>query len=462
MSTFERFKLNPAYRYHFIGIGGIGMSALAIFLHEMGYVISGSDSSNSDMLLKLERMGIDISRVHHTGNAEGAQVVIYSSAVKEDNIELITARRFADYVLHRADLLAAIASDYPQTIAITGTHGKTTVSAMVAHMLTALGFNPAYIVGGIVHSLKSHASYSDSQWLVVEADESDASLIKLSPRHIIVTNIDSDHMATYDYSDRKLIDTYLAFINKPSVSGQILIGVDMAFGNECINKVLKSCQSYGFSEKADLQARQYRFENGITTFTLEEKMYKLDLPGRHNVNNALAAIGFCLGLGVAEANIQQVLSTFKGVKRRFDCRDIIYNGSHITVIDDYGHHPAEVLATVSAARERFIGRRLVHIYQPHRYTRNRDYFVDWIAALKQADVLILCDVYSAGEEKITGAEAKDLLIAIATEKQNCHGALNLEMAQSILDNIVVEGDVVLIQGAGDITRLTGKLIDAAR
>ncbi|WP_116964304.1 UDP-N-acetylmuramate--L-alanine ligase [Fastidiosibacter lacustris] len=452
--------------YHFIGIGGIGMSALAIFCLQKGYSVSGSDVQSSEITEKLIQLGAKIHIEHHADHLIHADAVIYTSAMTKDNPEYQQAIAKGMKVYHRAEFLAFLIKNYSEIIAITGTHGKTTITSLIAHIMSEAELNPSYLIGGIAHNLKYHAYASNSPFVTIEADESDASFLKLNVKHLIISNVDLDHMQTYDHKIDELINSFAQFATRDTISGEILIGSDTENAKRLINKISfikPQVRHYGFNPNMDIYALNYRQLNQQTIFDIcyQGQLiqdFRLRLPGKHNVENALAAIALCLKLNISLGIIKKALTSFTGIYRRFDHYEHTLNHKQVDIIDDYGHHPVEINSTLEAIEKRFPNRRLVHVYQPHRYTRTRDLFDDFIDCLATADIVILMSTYAASEATIEGAGAHDLFNALCKKHKQCFYVESIEEAKVKLDQLITENDVILVQGAGDIAKLIEHLI----
>jgi len=453
---------------HFIGIGGAGMSGIAEVLHNSGYIVSGSDISSSVTLQRLTDLRIKTYIGHDAKNLQNADVVVTSSAVAENNPEVIAARERHIPVVPRAVMLAELMR-MKKGIAISGTHGKTTTTSLVASILAEAGLDPTFVIGGRLNSAGVNARLGSGEYIVVEADESDASFLKLLPTMSVVTNIDADHMETYGQNFDNLKNAFIDFLHKMPFYGAAILCIDNEAVKEISLKVERPVVSYGFSIDADISAKDIAVFNGKMQFTVicrdknegEEFKVELNLPGEHNVLNALAAIAVALELNIKVDSIQHALSQFKGVDRRFQNygTHVSLSGNKFTIIDDYGHHPAEMSATISAARGAFPGRRLVLAFQPHRYTRTRDCFEDFIKVISTVDFVLLSEVYAAGEQKIPGADGRALTRAIRLAGKVDPFFIDSiqEMPNAIL-NVVQEGDVVLCMGAGSIGGVPQQLI----
>ncbi len=452
-------------RIHFVGIGGSGMSGIAEVMLNLGYEVSGSDLAENAATRRLADLGARVGIGHRAGNIDEADAVVVSTAVKEDNPEVLLARERQIPVVPRALMLAELMR-LKQGIAVAGTHGKTTTTSLVASVLAEGGFDPTFVIGGRLNSAGAHARLGSGEFIVAEADESDASFLHLQPVIAVVTNIDADHMETYGHDFGRLKQAFVDFLQHLPFYGAAILCEDDRNLREIMPAVSKPIVRYGMAETAHIRAVDIRHEGAQMKFSVLRpgSAPKLDivlnLPGVHNVQNALAAIAVADEVGVPDAAIVKALAEFKGVGRRFQRYGevALKGGGHFTLIDDYGHHPAEMAATLAAARGAFPGRRLVLAFQPHRYTRTRDCFEDFIRVLTSVDVLLLAEVYPAGEAPIVAADGRALVRAIRVT-----GALEPifvedigEMPQQIL-NVARDGDVVLTMGAGSIGGVPGKL-----
>jgi UDP-N-acetylmuramate--alanine ligase len=444
---------------HFVGIGGIGMSGIAEILLNLGYRVSGSDVRRSEAIERLERMGAKIFIGHEAQNVEGVHVVVYSSAVRKDNVELQAARQHQIPTIPRAEMLAELMR-LKYGIAVAGTHGKTTTTSMVAAVLAEGHLDPTIVVGGRVAALGSNARLGQGEYLVAEADESDGSFLKLAPTIAVVTTIDAEHMDHYGSLDA-IREAFLAFVNKVPFYGCAVLCLDQPNIQRLIPRVDKRIVTYGLESAADLVARHLELSGLTSRFDVLHHgrglgRCTLRVPGRHNVANALAAIAVGLDLEIPFPTISTALGNFTGVQRRFQIR----GESHgVLVVDDYGHHPTEIRATLAAAKAAF-ERRVVAVFQPHRYTRTLHLRQEFLTAFNEADVLLVLDIYPAGESPIAGVTAEDLADGI-----RAHGHRNVTYLgrnrASIVDHlrdIVRRGDLVLTLGAGDVGQLGPELI----
>ncbi|MCG2658526.1 MAG: UDP-N-acetylmuramate--L-alanine ligase [Hydrogenophaga sp.] len=457
---------------HFVGIGGSGMSGIAEVLLNQGYRISGSDLGESTVTRRLVALGAEVFIGHDAAHIGGADAIVTSTAVKDDNPEVIAAHAKLVPVVPRAVMLAELMR-MKKGVAIAGTHGKTTTTSLVASVLAAANLDPTFVIGGRLNSAGANAQLGSGEYIVVEADESDASFLNLLPVLSVVTNIDADHMDTYGHDFGRLKGAFIEFLHKMPFYGTAVVCVDDPSIREILPQIARPITSYGFSEDAQVRAVNVRAVGGQMHFTVQRKngtqMPDLDvvlnLPGNHNVLNALAAIGIAVELGVAAAAVQQALAEFKGVGRRFQRygEAALPSGGSCTLVDDYGHHPVEMAATLSAARGAFPDRRLVLAFQPHRYSRTRDCFEDFVKVINQADAVLLAEVYAAGEAPIVAADGRSLARAlrVAGKLEPVFVDDIAAMPQAVLDN-ARDGDVVLCMGAGSIGAVAGQVVELAQ
>ena len=452
---------------HFVGIGGVGMSGIAEVLLNLGFKVSGSDLSDNVATKRLAKQGAKIFLGHAAGHIEKADVVVTSTAVKADNPEVLTARDKAIPVVPRAMMLAELMR-FKQGIAVAGTHGKTTTTSLIASVLAEGGLDPTYVIGGRLEAAGAHAKLGQGEWLVAEADESDASFLYLMPVLSVVTNIDADHMETYGHDFEKLKQAFVDFIQHLPFYGVAVLCADDAHVQAIMPRLTKAIVTYGTAKNADVRATKIKAAAGQMQFQVTRKGAKtlavtLNLPGQHNVLNALAAIAVASELNVSNKAILKGLSEFKGVGRRFQRYGelALPGGGHLTLIDDYGHHPVEMAATIAAARGAFPKRRLVLAFQPHRYSRTRDLFEDFVKVLSGVDALVLSEVYPAGEAPIVAADGRALAraIRVAGKVEPVFVETLSEMPQAIL-NLARPGDVVLTMGAGSVGQVPGLLLQA--
>ncbi len=456
-------------KIHFVGLGGAGMSGIAEVLHNLGYGISGSDLSDSATLRRLAALGIRTCVGHAGSHIEGADAVVTSTAVKPDNPEVLAARDKKIPVVPRAVMLAELMR-LKQGIAIAGTHGKTTTTSLVASVLAEAGLDPTFVIGGRLNSANANARLGSGDYIVVEADESDASFLNLLPVMAVVTNIDADHMETYGHDFGNLKKAFVDFLHRMPFYGTAILCTDDAAVREIVPEVNCPITSYGFNEGAQVRAVNVRAVAGQMHFTVQRRNgvvlpdldVVLNLPGRHNVLNALSAIAVAAELDVPDAALLKALAEFKGVGRRFQRYGEVpaKDGGTFTLIDDYGHHPVEMAATLAAARGAFPGRRLVLSFQPHRYTRTRDCFEDFVKVIADADAVLLAEVYAAGEAPIVAADGRSLARAlrVAGKLEPVFVDEIAAMPRAIVDN-ARDGDVVMCMGAGSIGGVPAKVVE---
>ncbi|HEX8979571.1 MAG TPA: UDP-N-acetylmuramate--L-alanine ligase [Parasulfuritortus sp.] len=452
-------------RIHFVGIGGAGMSGIAEVLLNLGYQVSGSDAASNAVTQRLIGMGAKVFQGHAAENLAGADVLVISSAIKEDNPEVQAARAAQIPVVARAMMLAELMR-FKQGIAVAGTHGKTTTTSLIASVLNEAGLDPTFVIGGKLLAADANAKLGTGEWLVAEADESDASFLHLSPVVSIVTNIDADHMETYGHDFERLKSAFVDFLHRLPFWGMAVICADDPVVRELLPRIEKPVLTYGTTDDCAIQAVDIRVEDGRMAFTALRNgsrspiEVRLNLAGMHNVLNALAAIGVAWELQIPDAAVQRALSGFSGVGRRFQrYGDIsLPDGRRFTLVDDYGHHPVEMRATLAAARGAFAGRRLVLAFQPHRYTRTRDLFEDFVQVLSLPDALLLTEVYAASESPIVAADGRSLARAVRVAGK-VEPVFVPEVADlpAALADFVQDGDVVLTMGAGSIGQVPARL-----
>ncbi len=453
-------------RIHFIGIGGAGMSGIAEVLLNQGYNISGSDLRETSTTARLHNMGAKIFIGHHSDNVQGADVVVNSTAVNTSNPEMIGARELRIPVVHRADMLAELMR-YRHGIAVAGTHGKTTTTSLMAAVFAAGDCDPTFVIGGLLNSAGSNAGLGESRYLVAEADESDASFLHLQPMVAVVTNIDSDHMETYEGDFSRLKKTFVEFLHNLPFYGLAVVCGDDPVVRDIMPSISRPTLTYGFAEDCDFRAVNVVQTESTVSFDVLRKGFddplavKVNMPGLHNVLNATAVVTVATDEGIKDSAIQQGLANFSGVGRRFQ----IYGEFEVAVdkptamlVDDYGHHPREVAATIQAIREGWPERRLLMAYQPHRYTRTRDLYEDFVEVLSSVDRLVLLEVYSAGEEPIAGADGRNLSRSIRA-RGNLEPVFveGIDGVPQIIKDIVEPGDIVITQGAGNVGQLAVEL-----
>ncbi|AOJ79709.1 UDP-N-acetylmuramate--alanine ligase [Burkholderia savannae] len=449
---------------HFVGIGGAGMSGIAEVLVNLGYQVSGSDLARNAVTERLEALGARVSIGHDAANIEGANAVVVSTAVRSDNPEVLAARHLRVPIVPRAVMLAELMR-LKQGIAIAGTHGKTTTTSLVASVLAAGGLDPTFVIGGRLTSAGANARLGTGDFIVAEADESDASFLNLYPVIEVITNIDADHMDTYGHDFARLKQAFIEFTQRLPFYGSAVVCIDDANVRQIVPLISKPVVRYGFAADAQVRAENVEARDGRMHFTVlregrEPLPVVLNMPGLHNVQNALAAIAIATDLDVADVAIQQALAEFNGVGRRFQRYGeiAVAGGGAYTLIDDYGHHPVEMAATIAAARGAFPGRRLVLAFQPHRYTRTRDCFDDFVNVLSTVDALVLTEVYAAGEAPIATANGEALSRALrAAGKVDPVFVATVDEVPDALAKVALAGDVVITMGAGSIGGVPGKL-----
>ena len=451
-------------RIHFVGIGGVGMGGIAEVLHNLGYEVSGSDLQRNALTDRLSGLGVRIAHSHDGQSVADADVVVTSAAVPVDNPELMAAHAARIPVIPRAEMLAELMR-FRQGIAVAGTHGKTTTTSLVASILAEGGLDPTYVIGGQLTSSASNARLGTSDYLVAEADESDASFLYLQPIMAIVTNIDADHLPTYDGNFGRLLETFGEFLHHLPFYGLAVLCADDAHVRALMDSINRPILTYGLEQPADVTATGLQAQAGRTRFdvTLPDQRVlteiELNLPGRHNVRNALAAITVAWELGVEPEAMQRALSGFQGIGRRMQALgEVDTPTGRVRIIDDYGHHPTEIAATCEAVRAGWPGHRLVIAFQPHRFTRTQDLFDDFARVLADADVLLMAEVYSAGEAPIAGADARALCRAIrARGRVDPVLVPDVHELAGALRTLINDGDIVLTLGAGNIGAVAREL-----
>ncbi len=459
---------------HFVGIGGAGMSGIAEILHNLGYVVSGSDQSDSVTSKRLASLGIQVAIGHDAANIQAAEAVVTSSAVKADNPEVMAARSKRIPIVPRAVMLAELMR-LKKGIAIAGTHGKTTTTSLVTSVLAEAGVDPTFVIGGRLNAAGANSRLGKGDYIVVEADESDASFLNLMPIMAVVTNIDADHMDTYGHDFAKLKQAFVEFIHRMPFYGAAVLCSDDAGVRSVMPMISRPVVTYGFSEDAMVRAVNVQAHAGQMSFTVQRRngvqmpdlQVTLNLPGNHNVLNALAAIAVATELELQDAAVVKGLAEFRGVDRRFqrygDWPAQDASGGSFTLIDDYGHHPVEMAATLAAARGAFPGRRLVLAFQPHRYTRTRDCFEDFVKVIGTADLVLLSEVYSAGEAPIVAADGRALTRALRVAgKVDPVFVDDVKTMAAAIAEQVRAGDVVLVMGAGTIGSVAQQVVDSMK
>ena len=462
-TPFQSPQMRKVTRIFFVGIGGAGMGGIAEVLLNEGYQVAGSDIQAGAMTQRLTALGADIAIGHKAENVEGANVVVVSSAINEANPEIQFARQQRIPIIRRAEMLAELMR-FRHGIAVAGTHGKTTTTSLIATIFGEAETDPTFVIGGLLNSAGTNARLGKSRYLIAEADESDASFLHLQPMMSVVTNIEADHMDTYDGDFSKMTDTYIEFLHNLPFYGQAVVCGDDPVIRDLLPRIGRSVLTYGFNDDNDVRATNIQYQFGRTTFDVirpgrEPLAIELKLSGAHNVLHALAAITVATEEDIEDSAICRALSTFGGIGRRFEVLgEFSTSVGEVTLVDDYGHHPTEVAATIAAARNNWPSQRLVMVYQPHRFSRTRDLYEDFVEVLSQVDCLLLLDVYAASEQPIEGADSRALARSIRARGQlepvyvGSH-----EELPSILANQLQNGDIVMTQGAGNIGQLAKKL-----
>jgi UDP-N-acetylmuramate--alanine ligase len=466
-TDFQPPEMRRIRRIHFVGIGGSGMCGIAEVLLNQGYEISGSDINRGPSIKRLTDAGATVFIGHREENIQGAHVVVKSSAVTLENTEIAAAREQGIPVVRRAEMLAELMR-YRHGIAIAGTHGKTTTTSLITAIFAEDGRDPTFVVGGRVNSVGTNAKLGGSRYLVAEADESDASFLHLQPMVAVVTNIEADHMETYDFDFNRLTKTYIEFLHNLPFYGLAVMCIDDQVIRDLLVDVARPTLTYGFSDDAAYRIKEMRVEQNRSHFVIERPdglaplSIILNIPGQHNALNAAAAIAVASDEGISDQAIIDGLNSFGGVGRRFEIYGeypVAGNGQAM-LVDDYGHHPTEIKATVDAVRAGWPDRRLVMIFQPHRYTRTRDLYEDFVKVLAEVDVLIVLDVYTAGEEPIAGAGSKNLCGSI--RQRSALDPIYIETIEEVpalLNELVQDNDLVITQGAGSVNKLVALLAD---
>lgn len=453
----HKHDMGPVQRIHFVGIGGVGMGGIAEVLQNLGYQVSGSDLAENSMTRRLSELGARIVVGHDAALVDDADVVVVSSAINEQNVEVKRARELRVPVIPRAEMLAELMR-FRHGIAVAGTHGKTTTTSLVASLLAEGELDPTFVIGGRLNSAGTNARLGSSHYLVAEADESDASFLHLQPMTAVVTNIEADHMSTYGGDFEQLRQTFLEFLHHLPFYGLAVLCIDDPIIEQMLPDVSRPIITYGYSEHADFRASEVRSSQGRCSFKVSRPdcsnwlEVELNLPGRHNIQNALAAVAVAYQLGVDDDAIKRALQDFEGIARRFQN----YGEQHtpagsVMLVDDYGHHPTEVAATISAIRDSWPERRLVVAFQPHRYSRTEEQFEDFVLQLSETDVLLLLEVYAAGEEPIAGADGRALCKAIRARGMVTPVFVEQpDELSELLPGLLKDGDVLLTLGAGNI------------
>jgi len=449
-------EMRRVKRIHFVGIGGAGMGGIAEVLLNEGYQISGSDIGTNQVVKRLVSLGATIKIGHASEHIDGASVIVVSTAIDANNPELVAAKAQRIPVVRRAEMLAELMR-FRHGIAIAGTHGKTTTTSLIASIFAQGQLDPTFVIGGLLNSAGTNARLGSSRYLVAEADESDASFLHLQPMVSVITNIDADHMETYQGDFEKLKDTYIEFLHNLPFYGLAVVCIDNPVVRELLPRIGRQVITYGFSEDADVRAVNYQQDGGVSHFTVEVSGQppldmSVNLPGQHNVLNALAGVAVAKDEGINDDAICQALTEFAGIGRRFEQLAVLSTtAGSMVLVDDYGHHPSEVKATIIAMRTGWPDKRLVMVFQPHRYSRTRDLYEDFVEVLSEVDCLFLLDVYAAGEAPIASADSKSLARSIRQRGQ-IEPVYVSDAAQlpALLAAQLQDGDMVITQGAGNI------------
>jgi len=458
-------EMRRVKRIHFVGIGGAGMGGIAEVLLNEGYQISGSDIGENQVVKRLKGLGASIVIGHQAENVDQASVIVVSTAINQDNPELVAAKQQRIPVVRRAEMLAELMR-FRHGIAIAGTHGKTTTTSLISSIFAQGQLDPTFVIGGLLNSAGTNARLGSSRYLVAEADESDASFLHLQPMVAVVTNIDADHMETYQGDFEKLKDTYIEFLHNLPFYGLAVVCIDNPVIRELLPRISRQVITYGFSEDADVRAVNYQQSAGVSHFTVEidgqePLAMSVNLPGEHNVLNALAGVAVAKDEGVTNEAICQALSDFAGIGRRFEqLSNLTTEAGSMVLVDDYGHHPSEVKATIKAMRQGWPDKRLVMVFQPHRYSRTRDLYEDFVEVLSEVDSLFLLDVYAAGETPLPTADSKSLARSIRQRGQvEPVYVSEPEKLAELLASQLQDNDMVITQGAGSIGAVAKNLAD---
>lgn len=455
-------------KIHFVGIGGVGMAGIAEVLLTQGYVVSGSDIAQNALTARLTALGAQIYHGHHQRYVENVDVLVVSSAVEPDNIEVQTARQLRIPVVPRALMLGELMR-FQFGIAIAGTHGKTTTTSLVASVFAEANLDPTFVIGGKLNSLGTNAKLGSSRYFIAEADESDASFLHLHPMIAIVTNIDNDHMATYHNDFQKLKDTFINFLHNLPFYGLAVLCMDCPVVQSILPQIARPYITYGFHPQADVCAIDYQQKGTQTYFKIKTKdgkhslPFMLNLPGQHNVRNALAAYIAASDQGIQPEHIAKGFAGFAGIGRRFQVHgEVVFNNGKALIVDDYGHHPQEIRSTISAARQAWPNKRILMVFQPHRYSRTQLLFDDFAEVLSEVDVLCLMEVYAAGEQPIPNVDGRALARAIRQRKSVEPIFISHQTKlKEILQDVVKNNDVILMQGAGNIGAMAVQLAGQA-
>tara|TARA_B100000902_G_scaffold2457_1_gene3107 strand:+ start:916 stop:2292 length:1377 start_codon:yes stop_codon:yes gene_type:complete len=454
---------NKIKKIHFVGIGGSGMSGIAEVMHNLKFKVQGSDLGKSEAIKHLKKVGIKIFTKHSEKNVNNIDVIVVSAAISKQNPEIKAAIKKKIPIIPRAEMLSELMR-FKKGIAVAGTHGKTTTTSLIASILTEGKLDPTYVIGGRLNSMNVNAKLGGSDLMVVEADESDASFLHLNPVNAIITNIDNDHLGTYQNKFENLKKTYIDFIHQVPFYGTIFLCLDDLHVKNIIPNLSRPIVTYGLSSKSDIQASNIRHNGNKMHFKVRDKKYKrnefditINFPGEHFVRNTLAAIAIGLEYGVSINNIQKSIANFKGVARRYEIyNDISIGDKKIKVIDDYGHHPTEIEAVMKATKKGFSNKKISLVFQPHRLTRTRDCYEEFIRVLKIPDRVFLFDIYSAGEPDIKGVSTKSLMKSL--NHPQMHYLRNFKDAKNIISDLIEDNSILIIMGAGSIGNLTQQIL----
>lgn len=441
---------------HLIGIGGAGMCGIAEVLKHQGFAVSGSDLISSSVTVRLTRLGISVHIGHKASQIGDSDVVVISSAISKDNVEVVEARRRRVPVVSRAEMLGELMRNQ-YSIAVAGSHGKTTATSLIASIFQAARLDPTYVIGGLLKSERSNARLGQSRYFVAEADESDASFLYLNPMAAVITNIDHDHLGSYSYKFENLLDAFKEFVQRLPIDGLVVVCIDDQGIQSIIDNLGRPILTYGLCDEADYRAENITHDGPLCRFRVRRPNglgsldVEIQLPGVENVRNVLAAIAIASDEAIGDEHILRGLREFRGIDRRFEVSSVEINDLHLTLIDDYGHHPTEILHVIETVREIYPDRRLVMVYQPHRYTRTRDLMYEFVEVLVKVDSLVLADTYAASEAPILGAHGSDLAREIEkTEKVPVVFAKTASNATELVKGLIKQDDVLAIQGAGNI------------
>jgi len=454
---------NKIKKIHFVGIGGSGMSGIAEVMHNLKFKVQGSDLGKSEAIKHLKKVGIKIFTKHSEKNVNNIDVIVVSAAISKQNPEIKAAIKKKIPIIPRAEMLSELMR-FKKGIAVAGTHGKTTTTSLIASILTEGKLDPTYVIGGRLNSMNLNAKLGGSDLMVVEADESDASFLHLNPVNAVITNIDNDHLGTYQNKFENLKKTYIDFVHQVPFYGTIFLCLDDPHVKNIIPKLLRPIVTYGLSSKSDIQASNIKHNGNKMHFKVRDKKYKrnefditINFPGEHFVRNTLAAIAIGLEYGVSINNIQKSIANFKGVARRYEIyNDISIGDKQIKVIDDYGHHPTEIEAVMKATKKGFSNKKISLVFQPHRLTRTRDCYEEFIRVLKIPDRVFLFDIYSAGEPDIKGISTKSLMKSL--NHPQMHYLRNFKDAKNIISDLIEDNSILIIMGAGSIGNFTQQIL----